>query len=129
MNATLYPRPTNEKPLSAVSTQGPEQTHMNHIIVPTLHSLRKLCRSPRQVRAVYALLQGDWVSREAMDRLTGASNGPEIVAQLRRLLGQDAIATRTVEVADMDGRPSHPGQYRLTPAGRQRLAELEGATC
>ena len=83
--------------------------------------------SPRQARAIDALLPGHWISREQMDRLTGASNAPDVVAKLRNKLGHDgAIEMEMVDGTDRDGRPCRTGRYRLTEPGRVRAVELLG---
>lgn len=82
--------------------------------------------SPRQARAIDALLPGHWISREQMDRLTGASNAPDVVAKLRGKLGHDAIDTELIDGTDRDGRPCRTGRYRLTEPGRVRAVELLG---
>lgn len=82
--------------------------------------------SPRQARAIDALLPGHWISREQMDRLTGASNAPDVVAKLRGKLGHDAIDTELIDGTDRDGRPCRTGRYRMTDPGRVRAAELLG---
>lgn len=82
--------------------------------------------TPRQRRVLDAMLPGGWIAREALDRITGAANSPETVAQLRRHLGQEAIETRRTAVVDRDGRPTKPGLYRLTATGRMQLRNLRG---
>lgn len=89
------------------------------------HASRTRPMTPRQQRVVHALLHTrEWISREAIDRIAGASNGPEIIRQLRQRLGQDAIDMERVNVLDRDGQPVQPGRYLLTAAGRLRLAEM-----
>ncbi len=81
--------------------------------------------TPRQARAVNALvLAKDWIGREAIDRIAGASNGPEVIRQLRLRLGYDSIEMQRVEAIDRDGHPCKPGRYRLTPEGRAKLAKM-----
>lgn len=83
--------------------------------------------TPRQARVLHALeLTTSWIAREAIDRIAGASNGPDVISRLRLKLGTDAIEMERVEVIDRDGRPAKPGHYRLTDAGRQRLTEMGG---
>jgi hypothetical protein len=87
--------------------------------------------TPRQKRLIDALLTTDgWISRESVDRIAGASNGPQIVLELRRkLTGDDGIEMEKVESTDRDGRSCKPGRYRLTGQGRQRAVEaLSGLT-
>lgn len=71
----------------------------------------------RQSRVLQALLarQG-WIWREDIDRIAGASNGPEIIRQLRRRHGIE-IDMRKVPKLDRDGRPCEPGQYKITGPG------------
>lgn len=83
--------------------------------------------TPRQRRAIDALLPGAWIAREALDSITGAANSPETVAQLRRHLGQEAIETQHMEAVDRDGQTTRPGRYRLTAAGRVQLRNRGGA--
>lgn len=48
---------------------------------------------PRQSRVAHALLNAPaWIAREAIDRIAGASNGPEVICQLRNRLGYDALS-------------------------------------
>ena len=80
--------------------------------------------TPRQARAIDALMPGQWVKREAMDLSIGSSNAPDVILNLRRKLGDDAIETQMVDGTDRDGQPIKYGRYRLTPAGRKQLHEL-----
>lgn len=81
--------------------------------------------TPRQARVAGALLRAEgWISREAIDRIAGTSNGPEVVRQLRQRLGREAIEMQRVDAIDRDGQPCKPGRYRLTPEGRAKLAEM-----
>jgi hypothetical protein len=77
--------------------------------------------SMRQRAALLALTGGP-VLREAMDRATGSSNGPDIVSQLRGK-GVDIECVR-VEATDKWGEPSRPGLYRLTAAGKRAASAL-----
>jgi hypothetical protein len=80
--------------------------------------------TPRQRRLLVGLMPGEWLTREAVDRIAGASNGPQIVLELRRKLGQDSIEMRQVDATDRDGRPCKPGRYRLTHIGRLRIVSI-----
>lgn len=82
--------------------------------------------TPRQARVIHALLPGAWITREALDRIAGASNSPDTVQKLRRKLGQDAIDMEHFDALDRDGNPCRPGRYRMTEPGRVRAAELLG---
>ena len=77
--------------------------------------------STRQTRVIHALLAGQWISRESLDRIAGASNSPDTVKKLRRKLGHDAIEMQLCATFDRDGKPTRPGRYRLTEQGRERL--------
>lgn len=77
--------------------------------------------TPRQERVLHALWHATgWLWRETIDRIAKASNGPEIIRQLRHdhLI---EIEMRKVKIIDADGRPSRPGRYRLTEKGRGDL--------
>jgi len=84
--------------------------------------------SPRQARVVSALSAGGWLMREAIDRVAGSSNGPDVVRQLRCKLGSDAIETQLVGSVDRDGKPCLVGRYALTANGRARLAQINVVT-
>ena len=80
--------------------------------------------TPRQRRVLAALAATDgWISREEVDRIAGASNGPQIIAELRHRWGI-SIEMEQARVVDRDNRPCKPGRYRLKPEGRERLTEL-----
>ena len=72
--------------------------------------------SPRQRRVLSALLSGP-KTREQIDREAGASNGPDVVAKLRRRFGL-AIPCTFSPVVDRDGRTIERGIYALTDADR-----------
>lgn len=84
--------------------------------------------TPRQSRVLLALLRAtNWISREAIDQIAGASNGPEVVRQIRERFGLCKhlhLVCDRIKVFDRDGLPSNPGRYRLTPEGRAKLAEM-----
>ena len=84
-------------------------------------------RQRRVLEALFATYE--WTTREAIDRIAGASNGPQIVLELRRkVTGYDGIEMRRAEVTDRDGKSCKPGRYRLTEQGRARArAALGGA--
>lgn len=82
--------------------------------------------TPRQRRLAEALAPGGWIRREDVDRIAGASNGPDVVAQLRRrVTGRDGIEMQMVKGQDRDGQAVEFGRYRMTAEGR-RLAVLAG---
>ena len=68
--------------------------------------------NPKRIRALLALVYRDWVSREDLDRLIGASNSPDAIMQLRRKYGLDIIM-REVQAINRDGRHCWYGEYQL----------------
>jgi hypothetical protein len=79
--------------------------------------------TPREDRLLFALMTAPspgWITRESVDKIAGASNGPAVVMALRRVFGHDAIEMQRVEATDRDGRTCRPGRYRLTPVGHIR---------
>jgi hypothetical protein len=74
--------------------------------------------TPRQWRVVAALLNGP-KTREEIDRIAGASNGPEIVRQLR--VNGLEIFCELVGHIDRDGRPGKHGVYHLTANDRAKV--------
>lgn len=81
----------------------------------------------RQSRVLHALEgTAGWITREAVDRIAGASNGPEVIRQLRDRFDLSKhlhLVCERVQAFDRDGLPCNPGRYRLTPEGRAKLAE------
>ncbi len=84
--------------------------------------------SPREARALAALASATgWLTREAIDRVACASNGPAIVQALRRKLGNDAaIEMERVPVIDADGKTAQAGRYRLSDTHRAQAVALLG---
>ena len=74
--------------------------------------------NPRHQR-VLALLMLRPAKREEVDAVAGASNGPELVAELRRR-GLTAPCER-IEAIDRDGRPCRPGIYSLSTSDRRKI--------
>jgi hypothetical protein len=103
----------NARPLQAEESSAPNSAN----------STGQTTFTPRQLRLAYALLGAEgWLPREDVDRITGASNGPQVVSELRaKVTGHDGIEMQQVEATDRDGRQCKPGRYRLTPQGRARL--------
>ena len=91
------------------------------------NSTRRL--SPREARTLTALAHTqDWISREALDRIACASNGPAVVQALRHKLGgHDAIEMQRVPVIDADGKAARAGRYRLSDTHRAQAAAILGA--
>ena len=76
----------------------------------------------RQTRVLNALMPGDWIARESIDRIAGASNGPQVIAEIRRkVTGYDGLDMVRDDVFDRDGKPSKPGRYRMNELGRTRV--------
>ena len=59
--------------------------------------------------------------REELDKIAGCSNGPELVAELRRC-GLEVPCHRVTRL-DKDGKPCRPGVYSLTDDDRLRIAK------
>lgn len=74
--------------------------------------------NPRHLRAIDALLRRP-IPREALDRVAGASNSPELVAELRRR-GLE-IPCERISFTDRDGKECRPGVYSLTKADRRKI--------
>ena len=85
--------------------------------------------TPRLHRALTALAHTqDWISREALDRIARASNGPAVVQALRHKLGSpEAIEMQRQPVIDADGKPAQAGRYRLSDTHRAQAAAILGA--
>ena len=79
--------------------------------------------NPRHLRTLEALEQGP-VYREALDLLAGASNGPELVAELRRR-GLE-IPCQRVKLSDLDGLTTRGGRYYLTGRDHEALVRWRG---
>lgn len=78
--------------------------------------------NPRHLRVIVALKVRP-LPRETLDGIAGCSNGPELVAELRRR-GLRLPCTRTKR-KDMDLFDVYPGVYHLTQADRRRIARWE----
>lgn len=90
--------------------------------VPATKALIKLPASNgRVLRALIST--SEWIRREEIDRIAEASNGPEVISQIRKRLGKDAVETIRFHKINSDGLVVHPGAYRLTALGRQRVSE------
>ena len=77
--------------------------------------------NPRHLRAITVLLRRP-VPREQLDSIAGCSNGPELIAELRRRgLGDDHLPCERVKFTDRDGNLCRPGVYSLTKKGRRMV--------
>lgn len=74
--------------------------------------------NPRELRAIHALQMGPR-TRETIDRITGASNGPDLIYRLRDK-GLVLGCTR-VPAIDRDGRRVWYGVYSLSEGDKRRL--------
>lgn len=74
--------------------------------------------NPRELRAIAALMRRP-MPREHIDREAGCSNGPDLVASLRRK-GLELPCAR-VKILDRDGREVQRGIYNLLPADRVKI--------
>jgi hypothetical protein len=79
--------------------------------------------NPRFLRALGALVKGE-KRREQLDVIAGCSNGPQLVAELRRI-GLE-VPCKFVDGIDRDGRPIKRGVYWLTEEDRKKLEEWPG---
>ncbi|WP_412478969.1 hypothetical protein [Azonexus sp. IMCC34839] len=74
--------------------------------------------NPRHLRVIHLALRRP-LRREHIDDVAGASNGPDLVAELRRR-GLEFPCDR-VPAFDRDGKPCRPGVYHLTNADRIKI--------
>lgn len=93
---------------TAPAQGGIQNAHSNFIRINTA----------RQYRVLAALHKGGRC-REDVDRIAGASNGPEVVRQLREL-GWD-IPCQLVAHTDRDGLKGKHGVYSLSSNDRLKL--------
>lgn len=73
--------------------------------------------NPRELRVIAALLVRPR-RREDVDSIAGASNGPELVANLRRS-GLETPCER-ITFIDRDGKACRPGIYSFTASDRKK---------
>ena len=76
--------------------------------------------NPRHLRVIQAVTVRP-IPREELDRVAGCSNGPELVAELRRR-GLDMPCTRTKKL-DRDMFACFPGVYHFTQRDRRKLTD------
>ena len=77
--------------------------------------------NPRHLRVLYALLSRPR-RREDIDSIAGCSNGPELIADLRRRgLGEEHLPCERIRFIDRDGYPCRPGVYSLSEQGRRAI--------
>ena len=80
--------------------------------------------NPRHLRVIHALLRRP-MPREQLDQIAGASNGPDLVAELRRR-GLEVPCTRTKK-KDRDLFDCWPGVYHFTQRDRIRIARWQAS--
>lgn len=76
--------------------------------------------SPRHRRIVHAL-QTRSRTREQIDRIAGASNGPDEILRLRAKLGIEIPCVR-IPAFDRDGHDVQIGVYSLTTSDRRKIS-------
>ena len=110
-------------------TQKENAQPRNAELSATNNSAKCTTLSPRETRTLTALAYTqDWISREDIDRIARASNGPAVVQALRHKLGgHDAIEMQRVPVIDADGKAARAGRYRLSDTHRAQAAAILGA--
>ena len=74
--------------------------------------------NPRQLRVIPALMARPR-RREDIDEIAGCSNGPELVAELRRR-GLEVPCER-ITFLDRDGKTCRPGVYSFTVKDRRLI--------
>ena len=74
--------------------------------------------NPRHLRVIHALMIRP-KTREEIDRIAGAANGPDLMAELRRR-GLHAACTKTPTI-DRDGFLVKPGIYALDEGDRRAI--------
>lgn len=78
--------------------------------------------NPRHIRVIQALLTRP-IPRECLDQIAGCSNGPELVAELRRrgLDREKHLRCDRIRFIDRDGKLCRLGVYSLTSKGRRMI--------
>lgn len=99
----------------------PDPTKAESSAPNSVNSINPPRFTPRQQRALDALWTGPKM-REALDRMAGCSNGPQLVRDLKdKGIDIDCVL---IESIDRDGRPCKPGRYELTDRGRLTLNQI-----
>jgi hypothetical protein len=81
-----------------------------------------LRQNPRAVRTLRSLVLGPQ-SREAIDHVSGSSNGPNVVMRLRRQF-RLVVPCAAESVEDRDGLLTSRGVYKLTARDAERARRL-----
>ena len=103
----------NKRP-TVTDTSAPEKGNSNP-------SSRFLGTTNKRHLRVLAVLLVRRLFREELDKIAGCSNGPELVAELRRC-GLEVPCHRVTRL-DKDGKPCRPGVYSLTDDDRLKIAK------
>ena len=109
--------PTKGNGLTADNSQ-PAKTHTKRNTDFSPQSGFAGTDNPRHLRAIQALMTRP-TPREHLDQIAGCSNGPELVAELRRR-GLEVPCARTKK-KDRDLFDCWPGVYHFTQADRRRV--------
>lgn len=112
--------------MSAAQSNGPDAPHDRPAKTLTNHATDSIANvvkftgtdNPRHLRVIQALLTRPQ-PRESIDRVAGASNGPELIAELRRR-GLEVPCTRTHR-KDRDGFDVLPGVYHFNQQDRAKV--------
>jgi hypothetical protein len=78
--------------------------------------------NPRHLRAITVLMRRP-VSRQELDSVAGASNSPELVAELRRR-GLE-VPCKRINFIDRDGYPCRPGVYSFNTTDRRKVYQWQ----
>lgn len=81
--------------------------------------------NPRHLRAINALLCGP-TSRQQLDKIAGAANSPQLVAELRERGLQ--VPCKRAQMLDRDGRKCWPGWYELSQADKRAISRWQALT-
>lgn len=74
--------------------------------------------NPRLLRVINAIMSRPTM-REEIDCIAGASNGPDVISQLRAL--GLVLPCARLSIIDRDGKLSRPGIYSVTDLDRLKL--------
>ena len=95
--------------------EGKQQKQQAHFTAPARFSGTD---NPRHLRVIQAFMTRP-ITREHLDQIAGCSNGPELVAELRRR-GLEVPCARTKK-KDRDLFDCWPGVYHFTQQDRRRV--------
>ncbi len=109
-----------KKAPAPTKTQGAFKNHETQSQHSTKQGRFSGTDNPRHLRVIHALMTRP-LPREHLDSIAGASNGPELVAELRRR-GLETPCTRTKK-KDRDLFDCWPGVYHFTQKDRRRVIQ------